>query len=257
MKDFKSVMQALRIGRCDKVVLARKVRLQLYADNLDMFRVFSAACHVYPHNYVAMWHTPQTGTWLTATPELILSRTADNLCHTMALAGTMSANNPSASKIEGWSEKNVEEQRLVQQHISHVLTDLGIQYNSSSLRIVPSGDLLHLRTDYQFPSPEDVTSLLNKLHPTPAVLGMPTDAAREVLENAEHLEREYYAGFSGPLSADGSFSLYVTLRCMHKVDKGCDLYAGSGLLPQSDAEEEWQETERKLDALRKLIPLSS
>ncbi len=255
MNDFAAVHRALCLGRAMKMVLARRVRLRLVAYSLEMLRVFGAACKHYPHNYIALWHTPQTGTWLTATPELLLSMNGERRCQTMALAGTMLGNNDKALFLSGWSRKNIEEQRLVQQHIFHVLGDFGVPYQVGRLHIVPSGNLLHLRTDFSFPAPQSIALLLDLLHPTPAVCGMPVRSAKVLCAELEHIDRLYYAGYTGPVAADGTFSFFVTLRCLHVVDQGCDLYAGSGILQASTADEEWEETERKLNALRALLPL--
>ena len=255
MDDFALMSEQLKSGRALKVVLARKVRLRLVAFTLDILRVFGTACQMYPNNFIALWNTSQTGTWLTATPELLLSRSSDDRCHTMALAGTMPLSNEAALRMGGWDAKNFEEQRYVQQHIFKVLGDLSLHYDVSDTRIVRSGDLLHLCTDFRFPTPQSVGLLLDWLHPTPAVCGLPAKRAHSLIAEQEHIERDYYAGYSGPINPDGTFGLYVTLRCLHLVEQGCDLYAGSGLLAESNAYDEWQETEGKLDSLRKLIPL--
>ncbi|MBP3228380.1 MAG: chorismate-binding protein [Bacteroidaceae bacterium] len=254
-RDFARVMQALDAGQCMKLVLARRVRLRLAAFSFDALATFAAACRAYPRNYVAMWRTPQSGLWLTATPELLLSRDGDGQCRTIALAGTMPADNDAAKTLAGWDEKNLEEQRLVQQHIHRVLHDSGVAYRVSRTRPARSGSLLHLRTDFTFSAPSALQSLLDHLHPTPAVCGMPVRRAKSILAAAEGIRRGYYAGYSGSMAADGAFSFYVTLRCLRADEQGCDLFAGSGILSQSNEETEWLETERKLDALRLVLPL--
>lgn len=246
-------MMALRDERCDKIVLARKVHIQLLEDTLDALDVFGAACRAYPKNYVALWHTPQSGTWITATPELLLSHTPDENGHTMALAGTMPAAERGAHRLAGWSRKNRKEQEMVVCHVARQLKAHDIDFQTSYTRPSPSGGLLHLRTDFHFSDCTGLPALLEDLHPTPAVCGMPTQAAQNELLTFEGMDREYYAGYSGPTHADGTFAFYVTLRCMHQVGQGFDLYAGSGLLPQSTEAGEWQETESKLDALRQVI----
>ena len=57
----------------------------------------------------------------------------------------------------------------------------------------------------------------------------------------------------GPLSIDGETNLFVTLRCMQIFPNAYRLYAGGGLLPDSVEEQEWQETETKLDTMRNLL----
>ena len=57
----------------------------------------------------------------------------------------------------------------------------------------------------------------------------------------------------GPLSVNGQTSLFVTLRCMQVFSNCYRLYAGGGLLKDSVEEQEWQETETKLDTMRRVL----
>ena len=81
---------------------------------------------------------------------------------------------------------------------------------------------------------------------------MPKEAACRFILRSEHLSRSYYSGFSGRIG-DGRAMLYVTLRCMQLSRTVCRLYAGGGLLKESIEENEWQETEAKLDTMRQLL----
>jgi isochorismate synthase len=85
------------------------------------------------------------------------------------------------------------------------------------------------------------------------VCGVPKqDAHRFILEN-ESCHRDYYSGFSGPLNMDGETALFVSLRCMRIFGDRYRLYAGGGILPQSDEEMEWKETAAKMQAMLSLI----
>ena len=69
----------------------------------------------------------------------------------------------------------------------------------------------------------------------------------------EAADRLYYSGFCGPLNREGESHLYVSLRCMQLLADGYRLYAGGGLLPESQMQQEWNETEAKMEAMRQLI----
>ena len=91
------------------------------------------------------------------------------------------------------------------------------------------------------------------LHPTPDVCWLPKDTAyRFILEN-EGYDRKYYSGFIGWLDPEGRTDLYVNLRCMHIEDEQLPLYAGGGLLSSSELNDEWQETEKKLQTMRRIL----
>ena len=98
-----------------------------------------------------------------------------------------------------------------------------------------------------------VGALLDVLHPTPAVCGLPKREAFNFILDNERVSRQYYSGFMGPLLMNDSTHLYVSLRCMHICDHQYQLYAGGGLLPDSVEEQEWQETEAKMETMRNLL----
>jgi len=102
---------------------------------------------------------------------------------------------------------------------------------------------------------------LQALHPTPAVCGLPKDDAFRFILDNEHTPRQYYSGFMGPLNLPPSTHvlpptsthLYVSLRCMQITSTHYRMYAGGGLLKDSIEEQEWQETEAKLETMRHLL----
>ena len=99
----------------------------------------------------------------------------------------------------------------------------------------------------------EVGRVLSALHPTPAVCGIPKQAALEFILNNESHERKYYSGFCGPLNMDGATHLYVSLRCMEIMDNVCRLYAGGGLLIDSEEKREWEETKIKLNTMLNVL----
>jgi isochorismate synthase len=82
---------------------------------------------------------------------------------------------------------------------------------------------------------------------------LPKQEAFQFILDYEHHQRSYYSGFLGPLFVNGQTNLYVTLRCMQLFENGYRLYAGGGLLKDSVEELEWQETETKLDTMRRIL----
>lgn len=250
-------MQARMAGTSlKKVVLARRADMEL-AEPLEAHEVFAKACAMYPHQMVALVSTTLTGTWLMATPELLIERQGD-MWTTMALAGTMATPGP-------WSEKNMREQRIVADYIHDCLTRRCAFVNQQPPRTVTAARLFHLRTDFEFALRDgaDIVDVLNDLFPTPAVCGMPKQKAMEAILEEEALDRRYYSGFCGPWSLPHASSassandvatvLYVSLRCMEMEGKSLSLYAGGGLLDESEEATEWEETEKKMQTMKALI----
>ena len=247
-QDFERFHNHLLANDFEKLVLARST----YVDGknaMDPLKLFATACALYPQLFVALVSLKECGTWLMATPELLLESDGSQW-HTMALAGTMKVG---TSML--WSEKNLREQQLVTSYVRRQLMPLVDTLEESTPQTVRAGHLLHLRSDFTFKLPKGETllgKLVAALHPTPAVCGLPKEAARDFIVANESGQRCYYSGFCGPLSADGSAHLFVSLRCMEIGAYGCLLHAGGGLLSDSVEDLEWEETDTKMDTMRKV-----
>lgn len=258
-KGFAQCKKALSDGTVRKVVYSRRHVVPLISCGTEMLaRYFLRACRLYPHNYIALWHTSQTGTWLIASPELLVKtrNDADGISGaTMALAGTLDAKAEYLSDIDSWDKKNREEQRLVTEYISRQLEDYCTDFQVSSIHPVQSGKVAHLCTRLSFRAQTaDAGLIARRLHPTPAICGLPAAEASRLIAEAEISSRRYYAGYSGPCEmTDGQTYLYVSLRCMEVHERSATLYAGSGLLPESTEESEWEETQKKLAAITVII----
>ncbi len=253
---FRECLHRLKNNQLAKVVLARREKVHFEGSGLDVVSIFFRACQENPQSYVSLWKTAQTGVWLTATPELLLSSTAEGVCHTVALAGTMTADTPDCLAVEKWSDKNRDEQEIVADYVNSALSPIvGNSLSKSKLRVQLAGSIAHLVNDFSFRtnSINGVGEILKRLHPTPAVCGYPLQEALATIQHTEKFPRRYYAGFSGPLNLKEGTSLFVSLRCMNIAESEALLYAGGGLLPQSVEEDEWRETCRKLETMRHLF----
>ena len=258
--DFRCFYDSLKAGQFAKLVLSRCADVP--ADGqIDALELFENACQMYPRLFVSLTYTPRSGLWLTATPEILLEGEGHHW-HTIALAGTMRLE---GTQLDGegegttWSTKNIQEQRYVATYITNCLERLGSDVAEEGPRTARAANLVHLRSDFTFRLQDSdcVGDILQELHPTPAVCGLPKhEAIRFILEH-EHSPRQYYSGFMGPLGVHASSSfathLYVSLRCMQILPHHYRLYAGGGLLKDSEEEQEWQETEAKMETMRALI----
>lgn len=238
-QHFEACQQLLQNDVLQKVVLAH--RFTETQECAPAYReLFIHAASAFPKCYVALWNTPESGFWLTITPEVLLESTSASNWHTVALAGTMHK-----SKTR-WSEKNKREQQYVVDYITAALQPHTQSISHSEVQTIEAAQLKHLRTDFYFTPTTNIGALLKELHPTPAVCGLPKEEAYSAIEQIETHSRKYYAGFSGPLQHHNTTHLYVTLRCAHwKQDAEVEYYAGGGLLKESVATEEWAEVNTK------------
>jgi isochorismate synthase len=241
---FRNFIAPIQNQQFQKLVLSRRLTVDR-AEDFSPGEAFLTACSKYIHSYVYLFHTPETGAWLGCTPELLLSGERNHWT-TVALAGTQTIRRGALPNV--WDGKNYVEQLLVTQYIRSQLTSFGILPEENGPYAVRAGELAHLQTDFDFTLADSrqVGDLLSKLHPTPAVAGLPKEEALRFILNNEGYDRRYYSGFVGWLEPGKQSDVYVNLRCMNILPQSLVLYAGGGLLASSTPENEWRETEAKL-----------
>ena len=108
------------------------------------------------------------------------------------------------------------------------------------------GTLVEGRLSKPLPS---VLELVRALHPTPAVGGYPRESALAVIDELEEMDRGRYAGPVGWVDAAGNGRWAVALRCAHVDEVRARLYAGVGVVRDSDVDAELAETQAKLAAM--------
>lgn len=269
--DFANFHSRLASGEFKKIVLARQAIYET-ANTVTPKDLFFKACALYPRMFVALVSTPLSGTWLAATPEILLDGQA-NHWSTMALAGTIKLDGkqlafdtppqkgkrPERERVV-WSLKNQQEQRHVATFITECLEQFTNDFIEDGPYTARAGNLVHLRSDFRFTLDNDrqLGRLIRSLYPTPAVCGLPKELTYRFIRHNEAEERKYYSGFMGPLHIAESTHLYVTLRCMEMIDRQrFRLYAGGGLLIESDEESEWKETMAKMETMKQCLQTRS
>jgi isochorismate synthase len=246
-------------GLFEKVVPSRTKQIDLPM-SFDEVKLFIKLIERYPHALISLVSSPQTGTWLGATPELLVSCDRNMHFKTVALAGTQPYVPDMDVRNVAWTQKDIEEQALVCRYIISCFKKIRLrEYNEHGPKTVAAGNVLHLKTDYEVDMaatgfPQLGSIMLKLLHPTSAVCGMPLTEAFDFLAKEEGYDREFYSGFLGPVNIGGESHLYVNLRCM-QVLKGnkAQLYAGAGVTMDSVPENEWTETEIKMNTLLQVI----
>lgn len=245
--SFEAFHRAVSQHDFDKIVLSR-VRTVTTERTPDIREMFFEACRMYPHLAVMLFHTPVTGTWLISTPEPLLEH-ENGLFHTVALAGTM-------RHTGEWSDKNRREQDLVERFVEDTLRPVCDRLCTDGPHTVAAGNLVHLKTDITFTADgHSLSEIAFLLHPTPAVCGIPRSRAGEFIAAHENANRKYYSGFAGPVNVHGTSHLFVSLRCAHIEPemKQITLYAGGGIMPESECSSEFAETEHKMQTIAKCI----
>jgi isochorismate synthase len=245
-------------GRFEKVVPSRRLQVPI-KEGIDVVSLFEKLCALYPNTMVSLVSIPGTGTWLGASPELLVSSQEKKWFHTVALAGTQ-AYSPSISLQEvSWTQKEIEEQALVSRYIINCFKKIRLrEFEEHGPKSIKAANLIHLKTDFKVDMmatnfPQLTSVMLKLLHPTSAVCGMPLEDAHNFLLRHEGYDREYYSGYLGPVNCFDQTHLYVNLRCLQFFRNYVYCYAGAGITIDSNSEKEFLETEMKMKTMLNIL----
>lgn len=230
---------------CDKVIISRVKTIPRKTDiSLDV--IFDSLCKKYENAFVYIFHHPKYGTWMGASPELLLSK-EKGIIKTVALAGTQKINTST-----DWQKKEIEEHQYVIDAILSNINKTGTLIEQKNTKTEPAGLVQHLKTEFTFKSKLPTHKILKHFHPTPAVCGTPTKEALNFIKSNEPHNRKCYTGYIGVKSKNAEH-YFVNLRCMQVTKDNFILYVGGGITESSDPEKEWEETENKAQTLLSVI----
>lgn len=241
-KEFKNEMLKRDLS---KAIFSRVKYVHKSVDAQQMFEVL---CETYPNAFVYLISSSHFGTWIGASPEPLI-QADDNKGCTVALAGTMRTDEKS-----DWTEKDKNEQYFVQTYIHDRLKSINIDpiFIDGPKEYV-AGPVKHLQSVFNFGlNGNKPLEVAKRLHPTPAVSGLPQRSSVKLIYETENYKRSLYTGFLGEVS-ESDANLFVNLRCAQIFEDKVALYLGGGFTKDSDIEKEWMETENKSKTLLKVI----
>ncbi|MGL1888509.1 MAG: chorismate-binding protein [Reichenbachiella sp.] len=253
VKLVEDCIKVIETGDFKKIVPSRNHRFQ-YGDYFDPIIEFQKLCKSYSNAFVSMVYMPSKGLWLGATPELLISSNKHKF-KTVSLAGTQPIPDNFKLSNAAWKQKEIEEQALVSRYIINCFKKIRLrEFEEYGPKTVKAGNLMHLKTTFEVDMdetnfPQLATVMLDLLHPTSAVCGMPMKESAEFLKENEDYDRTYFSGYLGPISFQEENSLYVNLRCARLYANEGVAFAGAGVTEDSDPVSEWNETEIKLQTL--------
>lgn len=254
----RQALHSFEAGELEKVVLGKQLHMgftQEIDQTLVLLNLLQNSQRGYPFSLPL-----QEGTLLGVSPELLIRKQGTDV-FTNPLAG--SVKRQGQEKQEAWqaqalfgSAKDRHEHQLVVADIVRLLKPLCRELNvPEQPSVLKTDSMLHLSTEisgqlYQ----ADLSSLDAALaiHPTPAVCGYPTHAAYEFIHQYEE-DRGYFAGLVGWCDENGNGEWYIAIRSGMVKGNEITLFAGAGVVPGSEPEKEWQETDAKLCTMLKAL----
>jgi menaquinone-specific isochorismate synthase len=249
----------------EKVVLARSEELRA-ATNLDSRWLVTELARTYP----SCWTFHVAGL-VGASPEMLLRREG-GLATSRVLAGTIRRNPSTGSEGLGAEEldlklahslarssKNLIEHELAVASVAQALEPFCSGMNvPDAPYVLELPNVLHLASDVTAVAHPEASALrlAGELHPSAAVCGTPTDQARAVIAELENLDRGRYSGPVGWLDTrgDGEFAIALRSGWLDPDDATrITVYAGCGIVAESDPSEEYAETEAKLLPMHEVL----
>lgn len=250
---IRAITDAIAAGELSKVVAARRAFASADVD-LDPWAILRTLSARYPRT----WRFGLRfggGTFLAATPERLFVKHGRRV-EADALAGSIATTEADAEARLCASAKDSREHRPV---VEHLLGRLGPicdaldAPDAPTIRRLPNVLHLHTRVSGTLQAGVDAASLVERLHPTPAVGGVPAVAASAWIAAREPHARGWYGGPVGWVDADGDAEITVALRCGVVRGPSAWLWAGGGIVEGSEPDAEWQESALKLRPLLNAI----
>jgi menaquinone-specific isochorismate synthase len=240
-------------NQIDKIVLARKHQLEV--DKVNLIPLLNRFRTRFPECY-SFSISPGNGQYFVgATPERLIQVNEGKL-KTVALAGSAARGNTVSADARFsrdllMSHKDVAEHGFVIDSIRRRLGQLGIEIRvQDKPHLLQLANVQHLQTFIEADvSGVSLFQIVEKLHPTAAVGGIPNIVAMKKILEIETESRGYYAGPIGWMDAFGNGEFVVGIRSMNIQGNQIDLFAGAGIVDGSDPEKEFQETEMKFQAM--------
>ena len=253
-----AAVERIRAGLVEKVVLARQLTVEAPAA-IDPGGMLGSLRDLFPSCFCFCFGTPEAA-FVGASPELLVRRSGP-VAATVALAGTTSRSaDPAVDDHLGEamlrSPKVNDEHGIVVRRIERSLRAHSVWVHAEAEPfVIKVGNLQHLATPVraQLAESRSAIELAGSLHPTPAIGGEPREPALELVAELEGIDRGWYTGPVGWMDAaeDGEFC--VGLRSALLRDRAAHLFAGCGIVADSDPAAELQESELKFEAVLPLL----
>ena len=238
--SVRSMAARLREGAADKAVMARDMTIRC-PHGFDERFLLERLSDLYP----STWRFC-VDSLVGASPEMLIAA-ACGTASSRVLAGTCK---PGEGQALASSAKDLREHELASESVSSILERLCLDVRAQGPFLLSLPNVVHLATDIHARlGAAHLLDLVAALHPTAAVCGTPRDAAMRLIEELEDTERGRYSGPVGWVDTAGDGEFAIALRCGLASGTRLRLFAGAGIMPDSDPDLELTETEAKMRPL--------
>jgi len=229
-----------------KVVLSR-IKKASFSDKVPLISIFKNLLSKNSESTNFLYTLEKRISIIGSTPELILSKLNSRI-KSESIAGSNYRNKINNFKSD---KKEIIEQKIVTDYIIDFLNKnaVDIKYNKKP-QIKKSSNIEHLCTSFsaQLKNDKNIFDLLTELHPTPAIGGFPKKQAIDLIESRQE-NRGWYGGPIGWVDNNLNGQFFLNIRSGLSLGSDLFLFSGSGIIKESNCENEWMETEQKFNLM--------
>lgn len=267
MNGVKQGIKKIQDGDLNKIVISRSLDVKS-SEKIDKQKLLRELAEHNKHGYTFAVNLPKdedenSKTLIGASPELLVSRNGMQVISNPLAGSRPRSDDPVEDKRRAEellaSPKDLHEHAVVVEAVAAALRPychtLHVPEKPS---VIHSETMWHLSTEVKGELKDLNTTSLElaiALHPTPAVCGTPMEEAREVIQEIEPFDREFFTGMLGWSDLNGDGEWIVTIRCAEVQENTLRLYAGAGVVAESKPEDELAETSAKFQTMLKALGL--
>lgn len=248
--QINQVLEKIGDGDIEKIVISRTIELTFTAD-ISIEPILKKLANNYPECTLFLFHKGRSS-FVGASPET-LAKINDSEMNMEILAGSADRNPDSEqdTQIQNdllQSQKNIQEHQIVVNYVRECLAKSVNDFEISGPSVKKLLNIQHLRSTVKVNLNEhnSFINIIGKIHPSPAVCGLPADAALNMIKKTENHQRGLYAGLIGWLNLNNEGEFVLAIRSALTVGNKLIAYAGCGIIDGSNPDEEYRETELKL-----------
>ncbi len=255
---FEKISDQINSGAIKKIVLAKR-KSMLFADKINAWELVRRLKKNNPKTIIFGIQSDESSFFVGATPEYLYQRKNDEI-QSQAIAGTRKRDRNIArdSELEKellCSEKELNEHKFVLNYFKNSFNKLCSDFICAKTpSVLKYSTLQHLFCELKGILKSNINDydILNELHPSPAVGGTPKLAALKLINDNEQFERGLYSAPIGWFGVDAA-KFAVGIRSALVKDNLLSIYAGAGIVKESNSDYEWQEIEDKLENFTRIL----
>jgi menaquinone-specific isochorismate synthase len=255
---IESALEKINTGEIEKIVLSRK-KVVRNRCHWDLYSILNKLNHLHEESFLFFYKIDDNLAFTGRSPERLFKLKKNELT-VESIAGTRPrGKNPDEDRM--WEEellnspKELEEHRIVSRFIKERMDRFCKNVEEKETEVILKlQNLQHIMTLYAGEADENINllDLINSFHPTPAVGGHPKESIQRLIPQLEPFQRGWYAAPIGWVrKGEGNFA--VGIRSALITGKDLHIFAGAGVVKQSRPDEEWNETDNKMDNFLKGI----